>query len=70
MTIRRLAIGSALRVALPRQPHGPREPRLLRTVQQSHLDWLNRYTLGAAPVATRPAPRLVTSGKGLEPGQP
>ncbi|HEY2954062.1 MAG TPA: S9 family peptidase [Candidatus Eisenbacteria bacterium] len=43
---------------LPRQPHGPREPRLLRTVQEWHLDWINRYTLGVAPVArraTRPA---------------
>jgi len=55
---------------LPRQPHGPREPKLLRTVQQWHLDWLNRYTLGAVPVAARPAPRPVISGKGLEPGQP
>lgn len=30
---------------LPRQPHGPREPRLLKSVQQWHLDWLDKYTL-------------------------
>lgn len=30
---------------LPRQPHGPREPRLQRAAQQWHLDWINRYTL-------------------------
>ena len=34
---------------LPRQPHGPREPRLQRATQQWHLDWINRYCLGKAP---------------------
>ncbi|MBI5711217.1 MAG: S9 family peptidase [Candidatus Eisenbacteria bacterium] len=38
---------------LPRQPHGPREPRLQRATQQWHLDWLTRWTLGAERV---PAP--------------
>ena len=33
---------------LPRQPHGPREPKLLKTVQEWHLDWINRYTLSPA----------------------
>ena len=32
-------------VVLPRQPHGPREPRLLKAVHQWHLDWLGKYTL-------------------------
>jgi dipeptidyl aminopeptidase/acylaminoacyl peptidase len=44
---------------LPRQPHGPREPRLLKAVQQWHMDWIDRYTLAQAPVArraTKPAP--------------
>ena len=30
---------------LPRQPHGPREPKLLKSVQEWHLDWLDKYTL-------------------------
>jgi dipeptidyl aminopeptidase/acylaminoacyl peptidase len=51
---------------LPRQPHGPREPKLLRTVQQWHLDWINRYTLSQTPVATRSARTPATSGKGME----
>jgi dipeptidyl aminopeptidase/acylaminoacyl peptidase len=51
---------------LPRQPHGPREPKLLRTVQQWHLDWINRYTLSQLPIATRPARPPATSSKGME----
>jgi dipeptidyl aminopeptidase/acylaminoacyl peptidase len=35
---------------LPRQPHGPREPRLQRTVMTWTLDWIDKYTL-AAPAA-------------------
>ncbi len=35
---------------LPRQPHGPREPRLLRSCLEWHFDWINRYTLSALPV--------------------
>ena len=37
---------------LPRQPHGPREPRLLKSVQEWHLAWLDRYVTGA-PQAQR-----------------
>ena len=33
---------------LPRQPHGIREPKLLRTCHKRFLDWINRYTLGQA----------------------
>ena len=51
---------------LPRQPHGPREPKLLRTVQQWHLDWINRYTLSQLPIATRPARPPATAGKGMD----
>ena len=40
---------------LPRQPHGPREPRLLKAAQQWHLDWINKYTLGVEP-AGKPKP--------------
>jgi dipeptidyl aminopeptidase/acylaminoacyl peptidase len=36
---------------LPRQPHGPREPKLLKSVHEWHLDWINRYTLGPVPAA-------------------
>ena len=39
---------------LPRQPHGPREPKLQRTVAEWTLDWINRYTLSSAPVARAP----------------
>ena len=34
---------------LPRQPHGPREPKLLKACQEWHLNWINKYTLGAPP---------------------
>ena len=46
---------------LPRQPHGPREPKLLKSVQQWHLDWINRYTLSAAPAA-KPAAAKPNAG--------
>ncbi|MGH3861360.1 prolyl oligopeptidase family serine peptidase, partial [Actinokineospora sp.] len=36
---------------LPRQPHGPREPKLQRTVAEWTLDWINRNTLTAPPLA-------------------
>jgi dipeptidyl aminopeptidase/acylaminoacyl peptidase len=39
---------------LPRQPHGPREPKLQRTAAERTLDWINRYTLSSAPVARAP----------------
>jgi dipeptidyl aminopeptidase/acylaminoacyl peptidase len=46
---------------LPRQPHGPREPRLQRSVAEWTLDWIDRYTRAGAPAARgpdRPAPRV------------
>ena len=47
---------------LPRQPHGPREPKLLKAVQEWHLAWINKYTLGPAPaVRLAPAERAVRS---------
>ena len=64
--LRKLGVPTDL-LLLPRQPHGPREPKLLRTVQQWHLDWINRYTLGQAPLAGRPARTPAVSGKGMEP---
>jgi len=54
---------------LPRAPHGPREPKLLRTVQEWHLDWINRHTLPAAPVARGPA-REARSGEKLAGSEP
>jgi dipeptidyl aminopeptidase/acylaminoacyl peptidase len=33
-------------LVLPRQPHGIREPKLLRRCHERFLDWLNRHTLG------------------------
>ncbi|MBI4623913.1 MAG: PD40 domain-containing protein [Verrucomicrobia bacterium] len=43
--------GEITNLLLPRQPHGPREPLLLRATMQWHLDWINKYTLDAAPAA-------------------
>ncbi len=40
-------------VLYPRQPHGPREPKLLRDLQRRHLDWMNRHVL--AGVQAKPA---------------
>ena len=31
---------------LPRQPHGIREPKLLRTCQERFLGWTETYTRG------------------------
>jgi dipeptidyl aminopeptidase/acylaminoacyl peptidase len=33
-------------LVLPRQPHGPREPKLLRTCQEWILRWTEKYTRG------------------------
>ncbi len=33
---------------LPRQPHGPREPKLLKTCVKWHREWIDKYTLGTA----------------------
>jgi dipeptidyl aminopeptidase/acylaminoacyl peptidase len=38
---------------LPRQPHGPREPKLLRACAQWHLDWIDKYTLAAQTTASK-----------------
>ena len=48
--LRRVGVPTDLLV-LPRQPHGPREPRLQRAAQQWHLDWITRHTLGVPPGA-------------------
>jgi hypothetical protein len=48
---------------LPREPHGPREPRHQRAVMQYHWDWLTKWTLNppaAAPAA--PAPKVPNGG--------
>lgn len=42
---------------LPRSGHQPREPKLLRSAMQYHLDWLERHVTGAAPAAGVPAPK-------------
>ena len=30
-------------LALPRQPHGPTEPRMIQKVMQSNVEWFNKY---------------------------
>jgi dipeptidyl aminopeptidase/acylaminoacyl peptidase len=30
-------------LALPRQPHGPTEPKMVYKVSQSNLDWFESY---------------------------
>lgn len=32
---------------LPRQPHGPREPKLILATQKAHVDWFEKYVPGA-----------------------
>lgn len=44
---------------LPRQPHGPREPRIQRAVMTRTLDWIQKYMGGAGPLA-----------RGARPGAP
>lgn len=34
-------------LVLPRQPHGPREPRLIRAAQKAHVDWFETHVPGA-----------------------
>jgi len=36
---------------LPRQPHGPREPKLLKACVKWHREWIDRYTLGTGAAA-------------------
>ena len=50
---------------LPRQPHGPREPKLQRSVAEWTFDWINRYTLTAAPAARGPARPSATLDKSV-----
>jgi dipeptidyl aminopeptidase/acylaminoacyl peptidase len=38
-------------VILPRSPHGPREPKMLRTVHEQHLAWFERWLSAPAPKA-------------------
>lgn len=48
---------------LPRQPHGPREPRLQRSVAEWTLSWISRYTLTTPPAARAPARPAATVDK-------
>lgn len=50
---------------LPRQPHGPREPRIQRSVAEWTLDWINRYTLASFPVVRAPARPAATAEKAV-----
>ncbi|MFB3154310.1 MAG: hypothetical protein ACE10I_07545 [Candidatus Acidiferrales bacterium] len=36
-------------VVYPRQPHGIREPKLLRDALERNLNWFNRWLLGIEP---------------------
>jgi dipeptidyl aminopeptidase/acylaminoacyl peptidase len=33
-------------VTYPRQPHGPREPRLVRDIEERNLAWMEKYVKG------------------------
>jgi dipeptidyl aminopeptidase/acylaminoacyl peptidase len=33
-------------LVLPRQPHGPTEPKMLLKVMQTNLDWMQHYLMG------------------------
>jgi len=35
-------------IVLPRQPHGPNEPKMQIAAMQSNLDWFERYLMGTA----------------------
>ena len=48
---------------LPRQPHGPREPKLLKACQEWHLNWINKYTLGAPPPPRPSAHPVATAAR-------
>jgi dipeptidyl aminopeptidase/acylaminoacyl peptidase len=58
--LKRVGVPTEL-LLLPRQPHGPREPKLLRSCAQAHLDWIEKYTLGPdlRPAASRANARTV-----------
>ena len=39
-------------LVLPRQPHGPNEPKMHVALMQSNLDWFDKYLRpGATPIA-------------------
>jgi dipeptidyl aminopeptidase/acylaminoacyl peptidase len=40
---------------LPRQPHGPREPKLLKACVKWHREWIDKYTLGTGTTAATSA---------------
>ncbi len=48
---------------LPRQPHVPHEPKLLKTAMQWHLDWIEKYTLGKTPEGMLARPAIAPAGK-------
>jgi len=50
-------------LVLPRQGHGPREPRLQRSVMQYHHDWLTRYTLAAPTGLQKPRAKPMSNTK-------
>lgn len=33
-------------LALPRQPHGPAEPKMVLKKQQTNLEWIEHFLLG------------------------
>jgi dipeptidyl aminopeptidase/acylaminoacyl peptidase len=35
-------------IVLPRQPHGPNEPKMQIAAMQSNLDWFDKYLMGTA----------------------
>ena len=60
--LQRVGVPSDLLV-LPRQGHGPREPRLQRSVMQYHHDWLTRYTLAAPAGLQKPRAKPMSNTK-------
>jgi len=38
-------------IVLPRQPHGPNEPRMILKVMQTNLDWFEKYLGGSNSTA-------------------
>jgi dipeptidyl aminopeptidase/acylaminoacyl peptidase len=38
-------------IVLPRQPHGPNEPRMILKVMQTNLEWFEKYLGGSNPTA-------------------
>jgi len=40
-------------IVLPRQPHGPNEPKMLLKVMETNLEWFDKYIGGAAQAAQK-----------------